>query len=37
VGLVKREFYILNVPYTREAYFEAIKDLGPQLGIRSTP
>jgi hypothetical protein len=33
VGLVKKEFHILNVPYPRTQYFEIVKRLTAELGI----
>ncbi len=37
VGLVKQEFCILNVPYSRQAYFELTQSLGAALQLPSTP
>lgn len=37
VGLVKREFCILNVPYSRQDYFDLVKQLSAELTIRRTP
>ena len=34
VGLSKKDFYILNVPYSRREYFEITKALKVELGIR---
>jgi hypothetical protein len=34
VGLVKKEFHILNVQYTRTQYFEIVAKLKQELGIR---
>jgi len=33
VGLDKRDFHILNVPYSRKEYFEIVKSLKSQLGL----
>jgi hypothetical protein len=33
VGLVKRDFHILNEPYDRAAYFEIVKSLSRELRI----
>ena len=34
VGLVKKDFHILNVPYPRQEYFEIVKKLKRELGIK---
>lgn len=34
VGLVKKDFHILNVPYTKNQYFRMMKDLRPQMEAR---
>jgi len=36
VGLSRRDFHILNEPYTREAYFELTRRLARELQIDST-
>jgi hypothetical protein len=33
VGISKRDFHILNEPYTRDAYFELTDRLARELGI----
>jgi len=33
VGLVRKEFHILNVQYSRTQYFELLAKLAPELGI----
>lgn len=37
VGLIKQEFHILNVQYTREEYFRITRRLSAELGLPSTP
>lgn len=37
VGLVKQEFCILNVPYSRQDYFETVKHLAAQLRLPPLP
>ncbi|OGQ90284.1 MAG: hypothetical protein A2289_20225 [Deltaproteobacteria bacterium RIFOXYA12_FULL_58_15] len=34
VGLVKKDFHVLNVPYSRKEYFATLKQLKRELGIR---
>ena len=34
VGLTKKDFHILNVPYSRTEYFKALNQLKRELGIR---
>jgi hypothetical protein len=34
---VRREFCILNVPYSRQDFFDTIKELRAELRIRTTP
>jgi hypothetical protein len=37
VGLVKKEFHILNLPYTRQDYFEIVKRLSAELRLPPLP
>jgi hypothetical protein len=34
---VRQEFCVLNVPYSRQAYFDLTKKLAAELRLRSTP
>ena len=34
VGLVKKDFHILNVGYSRKEYFEILEKLKRELGVR---
>ncbi len=34
VGLVRKEFHILNQPYDRKTYFQKVKQLRLELGLR---
>lgn len=34
VGLVKKEFHILNVPFKRDAYFRIVKELEVSFGLK---
>jgi hypothetical protein len=34
VGLSKKDFYILNVPFSRQEYFELTKKLRRELNIK---
>jgi hypothetical protein len=34
VGLAKKDFHILNVPYTKTQYFRMLKELRPEMGAR---
>ena len=34
VGLSKKDFYVLNVPFTRQEFFEVTKRLRKELGLR---
>jgi hypothetical protein len=34
VGLQRKDFHILNRQYTRQEYFELVRKLGPELGIK---
>jgi hypothetical protein len=35
VGLVGKEFHILNEPYSRKEYFDGVAKLKKELGIRA--
>jgi hypothetical protein len=36
VGLARKEFHILNVPYSRAEYFAMLKELAPQGVLKSS-
>jgi hypothetical protein len=37
VGLIRREFCILNVQYSRQDYFEITRELAAKLRLAPTP